>query len=121
MLAFYEAGKAVTNWFTEGADPVIKVSILPFSKSKSGYSHSIREETALHTKEELLTKVCCYLAGRSAEKHFKGYISTNGTNDLERAKNIINMIVKKFGMSETLKMMAFPDFDFTRKPYSEKI
>lgn len=31
------------------------------------------------------------------------------------------MIVKKFGMSDSLKMMAFPDFDFTRKPYSEKI
>lgn len=51
MLAFYEAGKAVSNWFTEGADPVIKISILPFSKSKSGYSHSIKDETALHTKD----------------------------------------------------------------------
>jgi len=66
MIAFYEAGKAVSNWFTEGADPVIKISILPFSKSKSGYSHSIKDETALHTKDELLTKICCYLAGRSS-------------------------------------------------------
>lgn len=31
------------------------------------------------------------------------------------------MIVTKFGMSDRLKMLAFPDFDFTRKPYSEKI
>lgn len=51
MLAFYESGKAVTkNWFTEGADPVIKISILPFSKSKAGYSHSIKDETSLNTK-----------------------------------------------------------------------
>jgi ATP-dependent Zn protease len=82
MLAYYEAGKVVTNWFTEGADPVIKVSILPFSKSKAGYSHSIKDETALHTKPELLAKICCYLAGRCSEQHFKGYISTNGKEDL---------------------------------------
>lgn len=31
------------------------------------------------------------------------------------------MIVTKFGMSDSLKMYAFPDFDFTRKPYSEKV
>lgn len=31
------------------------------------------------------------------------------------------MIVTKFGMSDSLKMHAFPDFDFTRKPYSEKV
>lgn len=30
------------------------------------------------------------------------------------------MIVTKFGMSDSLKMHAFPDFDFIRKPYSEK-
>lgn len=121
MLAFYEAGKAVANWFTEGADPVIKISILPFSKSKAGYSHSIKDETALITKDQLLAKVCCYLAGRSSQNFFKKYISTNGNNDLERAKKIITMIVTKFGMSDSLKMYAFPDFDFTRKPYSEKV
>lgn len=47
-------------------------------------------------------------------------MTTNGNNDLERAKKIVTMIVTKFGMSESLKMYAFPDFDFTRKPYSEK-
>lgn len=68
----------------------------------------------------MLAKICCYLAGRSAEQYFKGYITTNGNKDLERAKKIIFMIVTKFGMSDSLKMHAFPDFDFIRKPYSEK-
>ena len=47
-------------------------------------------------------------------------MTTNGNKDLERAKKIISMIVTKFGMSDALKMYAFPDFDFIRKPYSDK-
>lgn len=66
----------------------------------------------------MLAKACCYLAGRAAENHFRGYITTNGDNDLQRAKKIITLIVTKFGMSDSLKMIAFPDIDFTRKPYS---
>ena len=117
-LAFYECGKTVASWFTAESDPIIKISILPFSKSGKGYSHSIKDETSLNTKDELLAKVCCYLAGRASEQHFKGYITTNGDSDLQRAKKIITFIVTKFGMSESLKMIAFPDIDFTRKPYS---
>ena len=109
------------SWFTEGSDPIIKISIVPFSKSSTGFSHSIRSETALHTMNELLAKVSCYLAGRASEIYFKGYSTTNGDNDLQRAKKIITMIVTKFGMSNSLKMMAYPDFEFIRKPYSEKI
>lgn len=99
MLAYYECGKAVASWYTEGADPIIKISIIPYSKSNQGFSHSIRDETALNTMNELLDKACCYLAGRAAEKHFKGYITTNGDKDIERARRILTYIVTKFGMS----------------------
>lgn len=78
----YESGKTVTSWFTKGSDPVIKVSILPFSKSGTGYSHSIQDETALNTKDELLDKACCYLSGRAAEEYFRGYVTTHGDRDL---------------------------------------
>jgi len=64
--------------------------------------------------------VSCYLAGRTAEQYFKGYVTTNGNKDLERAKRIITMIVTKFGMSDAIKMYAYPDFEYVKKPYSEK-
>ncbi len=66
MLAYYECGKAVVGWFTEGSDPIIKLSILPFSKASKGYSHTIKDEIGLTTKEDLIGKVCFYLAGRAA-------------------------------------------------------
>lgn len=66
LLAYYECGKAVVSWFTEGADPIIKVSILPFSKSSKGYSHTIKGELPLRKRDELLSQAMCYFAGRSA-------------------------------------------------------
>jgi ATP-dependent Zn protease len=66
MLSYYECGKAVVGWFTEGADPVVKLSILPFSKASKGYSHSIRDEHGLYTQNEILGKACCLYAGRAS-------------------------------------------------------
>lgn len=36
-------------------------------------------------------------------------MTTNGDSDLKRAKRIISLLVTKFGMSEKLKHIAFPD------------
>jgi ATP-dependent Zn protease len=57
----------------------------------------------------LLAKACACLAGRAAENYFKGIVTSNGDADLKRAKRIITFIVTKFGMSESLSMIAFPD------------
>lgn len=65
-LAYYEAGKAIVAWFSESADPIIKISIAPFSRSSKGYSQEIKDELPLRTKEELLARASCYLAGRCA-------------------------------------------------------
>lgn len=117
-LAYYECGKAVASWFTEGADPIIKISITPYSKQGKGYSHEIKDEMPLKTQSELLNKAMCYLAGRTSEKHFKGYVSSNGDVDLKKAKRIITVMVSKFGMSPAIGRIGFPDIEYMRKPYS---
>lgn len=117
-LAYYECGKAVASWYTEGADPIIKISIAPYSKSSKGYSHEIKDEMPLKTEHELRNKVICYLAGRSAEKKFKGFITSNGDADMKKAKRIITFLVVKLGMSR-IGRIGYPDIEYTRKPYSE--
>ena len=37
-VSYHEAGHAVAAWFMEGADPVLKVSILPRSKGALGFA-----------------------------------------------------------------------------------
>ena len=61
----------------------------------------------------------CYLAGRTAEKHFKGYITSNGDADMKKAKRILSFMVIKFGMSPEIGRIGFPDIEYTRKPYSQ--
>lgn len=45
-------------------------------------------------------------------------MTSNGDDDLKRAKKIITYLVTKFGMSKIGKI-GFPDVDYVRKPYSE--
>jgi AFG3 family protein len=73
----------------------------------------------LKTRSELLNKAVCYLAGRMAEQHFKGYTTNNGDKDLKKAKRIVTFMVSKFGMSNLIGRIGFPDIEYVRKPYSE--
>lgn len=51
----------------------------------------------------------CYLAGRTAENHFKGYITSNGDNDMKKAKRILTFMVAKLGMSPLIGRIGYPD------------
>lgn len=72
----------------------------------------------LKTRSELLNKAICYLAGRMAEQQFKGYTTNNGDKDLKKAKRILTFMVSKFGMSNLIGRIGFPDIEYVRKPYS---
>ena len=65
LIAMKESATAVTNWFLEGGDPVIKVTILPRSKSELGSSHFLPNENHLYSKEDIMDKISCALAGRA--------------------------------------------------------
>jgi AFG3 family protein len=82
IVAHHESGHAVAGWFLEGADPVLKVSILPRSKGALGFAQFLPNETMLYSKEELMDKICTTLAGRVAEELFFGRVTTGAQNDL---------------------------------------
>ena len=74
----------------------------------------------LKTKSELLNKAICFIAGRMAEQHFKGYTTNNGEKELKRAKRILTFMVSKFGMSNSIGRIGYPDTQYMRKPYSDE-
>ena len=73
----------------------------------------------LKLEEELENKAVCYLAGRTAEKKFKGYTTSNGDADMQKVKRILTFMVAKFGMSPVIGKIGFPDTEYMRKPYSK--
>ena len=107
IVAYHETGHAITAAFTEGADKVHKVSIIPRGIAALGYTLNIPEEDRfLSTEKELLAEVDCLLGGRAAEFVQFGVISTGASSDLSRATDIIRSMITDYGMSERFKNVA---------------
>ncbi len=119
-IAIHEAGHATISWFTEHANPLVKVSIVPRGRSL-GAAWYLPEERAITTKEEMLDEMCATLGGRAAEELFIGSISTGAMNDLERVTKSAYGMIAFAGMSEKLPNICYynnSEYNFQR-PYSE--
>ena len=119
-IAIHEAGHATISWFTEFANPLVKVSIVPRGRAL-GAAWYLPEERVLQTKEAMLDEMCSLLGGRAAEQLFIGHISTGAMNDLERTTQQAYAMVAYAGMSERLPNVNYynnQEYSF-QKPYSE--
>ena len=119
-IAIHEAGHATISWFTEFANPLVKVSIVPRGQAL-GAAWYLPEERVLQTKEAMLDEMCSLLGGRAAEELFIGSISTGAMNDLERTTKQAYGMIAFAGMSEKLPNICYynnAEYQFQR-PYSE--
>jgi cell division protease FtsH len=119
-IAIHEAGHATISWFTEFANPLVKVSIVPRGRAL-GAAWYLPEERVLQTKEAMLDEMCSLLGGRAAEELFIGHISTGAMNDLERTTKQAYGMVAYAGMSDKLPNLCYynqQEYSF-QKPYSE--
>ncbi len=119
-IAIHEAGHATISWFTEHANPLVKVSIVPRGRAL-GAAWYMPEERAITTKEEMLDEMCATLGGRAAEELFTGSISTGAMNDLERVTKSAYGMIAYAGMSDKLPNVCYynnNEYNFQR-PYSE--
>ena len=119
-IAIHEAGHATISWFTEFANPLVKVSIVPRGQAL-GAAWYLPEERVLQTKEAMLDEMCSLLGGRAAEELFIGSISTGAMNDLERTTKQAYGMIAFAGMSEKLPNICYynnAEYQF-QKPYSE--
>jgi cell division protease FtsH len=98
-VAVHESGHALVGYFTEGADPVQKISIVPRGQGALGYTlQAPAEEQYLKTEKELIGRMRVLLAGRAAEKVVLGDISTGASDDLEKVNQLAKQVLQVFGM-----------------------
>ena len=119
-IAIHEAGHATISWFTEFANPLVKVSIVPRGQAL-GAAWYLPEERVLQTKEAMLDEMCSLLGGRAAEELFVGHISTGAMNDLERTTKQAYGMIAYAGMSDKLPNICYynnAEYQFQR-PYSD--
>ncbi len=121
IVAYHEAGHAVTAWFLEHASPLVKVSIVPRGIAALGYAQYLPKEQYLYTYNQLFDFMCTALGGRAAEQIVFGEVSTGAQNDLERITESAYAIVTRYGMNSVVGQVSFRtdgEYNFT-KPYSE--
>ncbi len=124
IVAFHEAGHAITGWFLEHANPLVKVSIVPRGIAALGYAQYLPREQYLYRTEQLFDEMCMALGGRAAEQVVFGKISTGALSDLEKITKMAYSMVTIYGLNDKIGNLSFYDskgqseYNFT-KPYSD--
>ncbi|HET6324093.1 MAG TPA: ATP-dependent zinc metalloprotease FtsH [Planctomycetaceae bacterium] len=105
-VAFHEVGHALVAAYSEHADPVHKISVVPRGRAALGYTLQLPiEEQFLMTRAELFDRIKGMLGGRAAEEEAFDEVSTGAENDLERATALARQMVCMYGMSERLGLL----------------
>jgi len=106
-VAYHESGHTLLGYFTPGADPVQKVSIVPRGRGALGYTlQAPLEDRFLMSREEILGRIRTLLGGRAAEDLVFGRISTGAADDLEKASRIAREMLTIYGMSRRLPNLS---------------
>ena len=107
IVAYHEAGHAVVGEVLPNANPVQKISIVSRGVGALGYTLNMpTEDRYLMTRDEMLDTLCSILGGRAAEEIVFDEISTGAANDLQQATQMVEGMVKEYGMSDTLGLVA---------------
>jgi AFG3 family protein len=124
IVAFHEAGHALSTCYLKGFRDVVKVSIIPRGKSL-GAAWYRPEEIQLITYSQLFNEICIVLAGRAAEEVIFGEISSGALDDLEKVTKRAYSMIAYYGLSDKVGNVSFYDSTSTyenafQKPYSEE-
>ncbi len=123
IIAYHEAGHAISGWFLENAHPLLKVSIIPRGVAALGYAQYLPKEKYIERQDEMLDRMCMTLSGRAAEKIVFNKISTGAQNDLDHVTKVAYAMVSIFGMNEKVGNVSFYDMQNQNafsKPFSEE-
>jgi len=106
-VAYHESGHAIVGYFTPGADPVQKISIVPRGRGALGYTlQAPLEDRYLMSRTEILGRIRTLLGGRAAEDIVFGEISTGASDDIQKASHIAREMLTVYGMSKTLRNLS---------------
>ncbi len=108
VVAYHEVGHAMISMLKkESSEPVQKITIVPRTMGSLGYVlQAPEEEKYLMTKDEMITRIVTFCAGRASEEIFFGQITTGAANDIEQATRIARAMITRYGMSDTFGMVG---------------
>jgi cell division protease FtsH len=106
-VAVHEGGHALVAVYSEHADPVAKVSILPAGQALGVTEQLPVDERHLYPESYLRDSLAIRMGGRAAESLVLGEVSSGAANDLAGATQLAIRMVREFGMSARLGPVGF--------------
>jgi cell division protease FtsH len=106
-VAVHESGHALVAVYSDHADPVARVSILPAGQALGVTEQLPVDERHLYPESYLLDSLAVRMGGRAAEKLVLGEVSSGAANDLQGATQLAIRMVREFGMSARLGPVGF--------------
>ncbi len=109
--AYHEAGHAIVGRLVPEHDPVYKVSIIPRGRALGVTMFLPEEDRYSHSKQSILSQICSLYGGRIAEELTLGKdgVTTGASNDIQRATQMAQNMVKKWGLSDKLGPLQYDD------------
>jgi len=122
VIAYHEAGHAISGWFLPYAMPLVKVTIVPRTVGALGYAQYQPKDEYIVRTEQMLDRMCMALAGRAAEDIVFDKISTGAQNDLDQVTAMAYSMVSVYGMSDKVGNVSFYRLsqDQFQRPYSDE-
>ncbi len=108
-VAVHETGHALVAVFSEHADPVAKITILPAGQALGVTEQLPLDERHLYPESYLLDSLAIRLGGRTSEVLVLGEGSTGASNDLEGATQLAVHMVRDWGLSPRLGPIGYGD------------
>ena len=107
-VAIHEAGHALVAVYSDNADPVAKVTILPAGQALGVTEQLPLVEHHLYGEDYLNDMLAVFLGGRASELVVLGQGSTGASNDLAKATELAIKMVREFGLSPALGPVGYP-------------
>ena len=104
--AYHEGGHALVARFIPDTDAVNKITIIPRGRA-AGVTWFLPEERDFRYKDQLEAELAIAFGGRVAEEIVFDRISTGASNDIKKATDLAQQMVRSWGMSETLGPLSF--------------
>jgi cell division protease FtsH len=115
IVAYHEAGHALVSALTPGAEPVLKVTIVPRGQAGGVTVFMPQKENQLYSESYLRARMLVGMGGRAAEQIIFGEVTSGAVGDLRQVTEIARRMVTQFGMNETLGPLNLSDED--RQPF----
>lgn len=106
-VAYHEAGHALCAAVLPNADPLHKVTIIPSGMALGVTMQMPAEDRHLYRRDYIEDRLVVMLGGRVAEQIIYNMTSTGAADDLMKATETAQKMVKEWGMSEKVGPMAW--------------